>query len=89
MFLHLFVSLARNRTEGEPIPYCSKLPAHYTFKTGVLPGNTTTESIKLPAQHTAKLEFFSCSKPARSTTAHTPAVAIPKTLLVSYVALVS
>ena len=30
------VSLARNRTEGEPIPYCSKLPAQNTFKIGVL-----------------------------------------------------
>ena len=70
IFLHLFVSLARNRTEGGPIPYCSKLPAHNTFKIGVLlleqAGNITTESIRLPAQNTFKIGVLQLQQTRKS-----------------------
>ena len=59
IFLHLFVSLARNRTEGEPIPYCSKLPARkpsgLEFFCWSKPVSIKTESIKLPAQNSFKI----------------------------------
>jgi hypothetical protein len=41
------------------MPYCSKFPAHNTFKIGALlleqTRSITTESIKLPAQNTFKI----------------------------------
>ena len=69
IFLHLFVSLARNRTEGGTIPYCSKLPAQNTFKTGVLLLEQAGKHHQLKALDflrgtPSKLEFSSCSKPA-------------------------
>ena len=78
-FSHLFVLRARNRTEGEPIPYCSKLPARNTFKTGVLPVSITTESIKFPAQNTFIIGVLQLQQTrAGITTARAPAVAFLK-----------
>ena len=69
MFLHLFVPLAKNRTEGEPI---NRYPI-------------AANSLRVIP---SKLEFFCWSKPISITTARTPG-RLPKTLLVSYVSLVS
>ena len=59
IFLHLFVSLARNRTEGGPYPiaanFLRRTPSKLEFFCWSKQVSITAESIRLPARNTFKI----------------------------------
>ena len=70
---------------------CSKLPARNIFKffCWSRPVSITTESIKLPAQNTFKIGVLQLQQTRKHHDCPCSSGCLPKTLLVSYVSLVS
>ena len=98
MFLHLFVYMARKRTEGESMSCCRKFPAHNTFKIGVLLLEQTRkqhdwEHLTSCAEHLQNWNSPVATTPQASRLRVTSSKLefssgrLPKTLLVSYVSL--